>query len=540
MSTKGRTIGFMTYARSDIRERDARARVGDFEEIYEADPEHELREQAARCMDCGVPFCQSDHGCPIDNRIPEWNELVHLEDWREAYEQLARTNNFPEWTGRICPAPCESACVLGIGDSPVAIKRIERAIVDRAFREGWIQPTVPSVRTGRRVAIVGSGPAGLAAADELNRAGHAVTVFERDAVAGGLLVYGVPNPKLEKRLVKRRVDLLAAGGIEFRTGVEVGRDVEIEALDRDFDGLLLACGALRPRDLSLPGRELRGVHHAMEYLHETASRRLGPERPNDAAGSKDAAGSRVAAGSKDTAGSSDAAGSRDAAGTSEAAVAGGAARSGHAAAPAPAIDCRDKDVVVIGGGDTGADCIATALRHGCRSLVNVTRREQEPKARDAAHPWPGPPGTYRVDYAHAEGRAVLGDDPREYEVLPVGFVGGADGAVRAVRIERLRWERDASGTSVARRTGRIEELAADVVLLAVGFEGHDAPAVVDGLGLRKSESLVPAPEGGYATERRGVFVAGDMRRGASLVVWAIAEGRGAAAEMDAFLARPTP
>jgi NAD(P)H-dependent glutamate synthase small subunit len=314
--------GFLDHPRKGIPERDARERVGDYREIYREEAEAELRDQGARCMDCGVPFCQADPGCPIDNLIPEWNDLVFRGRWREAYERLSRTNNFPEWTGRICPAPCEDACVLGIIEPPVTIKRIERAIIDRAFEEGWVVPMTPLRRTGKRVAIVGSGPGGLTAADQLNRAGHSVTVFERDDRIGGLLMYGVPNPKLEKELVDRRVELLAVEGIEFRTNVNVGVDFPAIRLREEYDAILLACGALRHRDLGVPGRELQGVHFAMEYLSGVTKSLLD---------------------------------------------------SGFA--DGRFFDARDRDVIVIGGGDTGADCIATALRQGCRSLLNITRRE---------------------------------------------------------------------------------------------------------------------------------------------------------------------
>lgn len=474
--------GFLEHEREGMPERPPRTRLNDFFEIYAPDDEPGLRRQGTRCMDCGVPFCQSEPGCPIDNRIPEWNHLVSQGRWREAYERLARTNNFPEWTGRICPAPCEDACVLGITDPPVTIKRIERAIIDRAFEEGWVEPTRPERRTGKRVAVVGSGPAGLTAADQLNRAGHSVTVLERWDRIGGLLMYGVPNPKLDKELVERRVRTLEAGGIEFRTGVEVGVDVDARTLREEYDAVLLACGALRHRDLPLPGRELPGVHFAMEYLHGVTKSLLDS-------------------------------GFRDGC----------------------FIDARGKDVVVIGGGDTGADCIATALRQGCRSLHNITRREREPDERDSLHPWPGPPGTWFMDYAHVEGAALNGEDPRRYQVLPLEFVGNASDGVRGVRVERLRWRRQEDGARRMERTGEVDLLPADLVFLSVGFVAHDAPALVEQLGVPEEDGLVPAPWSRFTTGAEGVFVAGDMRRGASLIVWAMAEGRGAAREIDRYL-----
>ncbi|HWV58058.1 MAG TPA: glutamate synthase subunit beta [Longimicrobiales bacterium] len=478
----GKRTGFMEYRRVTTPERPSARRLEDFYEIYLAAEEGELKRQGARCMDCGVPFCQADPGCPIDNLIPEWNDLVYRGQWREAYERLIATNNFPEWTGRICPAPCEDACVLGITDQPVAIKSIERAIIDHAYAQGWVQPRPPAVRTGRKVAIIGSGPAGLAAADQLNKAGHHVTVFERDDRIGGLLMYGVPNMKLDKANVQRRVDLLAAEGVEFVTNANVGVNVDAGALRREYDAILLACGALRPRDLPLPGRELRGIHFAMEYLTGVTKSLLDSNF-----------------------------------------------------ADGKFIDARDKHVIVIGGGDTGADCIGTALRQRCASLLNITRREREPDARDENHPWPGPTGTYLLDYAHKEGQAVLGRDPREYGVLPLEYVGDGEGNLRAVRIERLEWTRGESGRPEMRRTGIVEDLPADLVFLAIGFTGHDAPELTYQLGVTNGGGVISSEYGRFTTNVEGVFVAGDMRRGASLIVWAIAEGRGAAREIDRFL-----
>ena len=473
--------GFLDYERKGIPERSLKERVSDFHAIYSEESEKELREQGARCMDCGVPFCQSDTGCPIDNLIPEWNELVFQGRWREAYERLARTNNFPEWTGLICPAPCEDACVLGITSPPVTIKRIELAIIERAFAEGWVMPQPPKARTGKRIAVVGSGPGGLAAADQLNRAGHSVTVFERDDRIGGLLMYGVPNPKLEKSLVQRRVDLLVAEGVEFRTSVNVGVDLDASKLRDEHDAVLLACGALAGRDLDISGRDLAGVHLAMEYLHGVTK-------------------SLLDSGFED----------------------------------GRFIDARGKHVIVIGGGDTGADCIATALRQECASLLNITRRDQEPDNRDALHPWPGPPGKYFLDYSHKEGKEVFGRDPREYGVLPLEFVG-SEGSVTGVKIERLSWQSTNGGEARMTRTGDVAVLPADLVFLSIGFVGHDAPEAVTQLGLRTERGVIPADWGSFATSDPKVFVAGDMRRGASLIVWAMAEGRGAAREIDRFL-----
>jgi glutamate synthase (NADPH) small chain len=478
----GEHTGFLDDRRVSTPERPPALRLNDFYEIYRSQDGDELQRQGGRCMDCGVPFCQADPGCPIDNLIPEWNDLVRRGRWREAYERLAETNNFPEFTGRVCPAPCEDACVLGIEDAPVAIKSIEQAIADRAFAEGWVRPRPPRIRTGRAVAVIGSGPAGLAAADQLNRAGHHVTVFERDDRIGGLLTYGIPNMKLDKAIVQRRVDLLAAEGVTFVVNANIGVDIPTDRIARDHDAILLACGALRPRGLDLPGRHFAGIHPAMDYLRGATRDVLGP-------------------------------------------------RFGHGRA----IDARGRQVIVIGGGDTGADCIATALRQRCAGILNITRREREPDTRDAAHPWPGPAGTYVLDYAHMEGQAAIGRDPREYGVLPLEFVGDGGGHVRGVRVERLAWHEGPGGEPVAHPTGVVATLPADLVLLAIGFTAHDAPDVVAQLGVPTVQGRVPGEAEGFATGVPGVFVAGDMRRGASLIVWAIAEGRAAAAQMDRFL-----
>ncbi len=500
----GKPTGFQEYERNPMPARDPRVRITDFYEIYERHSDDVLKEQGARCMDCGVAFCQSDTGCPIDNLIPEWNDLVYQDRWREAYERLRQTNNFPEFTGRICPAPCESACVLSITDPAVTIKSIECAIIDRAFEEGWVTPRVPATRTGKTVAVVGSGPAGLAAADQMNQAGHLVTVFERDDRIGGLLMYGVPNMKLDKAIVQRRVDLLEREGVVFKPNHNIaGPDgpapsahgtagdatvIDAQTLTRDFDAVLLACGALNPRDLSeLPGRALHGIHPAMAYLHPATKSLLDSDF-----------------------------------------------------ADGQALNARDQHVIVIGGGDTGTDCIGTAIRQGCRSVTNITRREREPDERDADHPWPGPTGTFYVDYGHAEASAMFDRDPREYGILPKSFIGNDAGRVTAIEVETLDWSQDASGKWVSTPTGKVEKLPADLVFMAIGFTGHDTPDLVERLGLTTERGAVPATEaiasaGAYATQADNVFVAGDMRRGASLIVWAIAEGRGAARAIDLHL-----
>jgi glutamate synthase (NADPH) small chain len=479
----GKPTGFMEFQREKVPYRDARQRVHDFDEFLIEVPEEHLKTQGARCMDCGVPFCMSDPGCPVDNLIPEWNDLIYHGRWREALDRLHLTNNFPEFTGRTCPAPCEDACVLGIIEPAVTIKDIENAIIDRGFAEGWVTPQIPAQRTGKRVAVIGSGPAGLAAAEQLNKVGHNVTVYERDDRLGGLLMYGIPNMKLDKQVVERRLDLMHRAGIEFVANAHVGVNVDAIRLREEFDALLLAVGATRPRDLVIPGRELDGVMFAMDFLTPN-TRSLLDSNLTD--------GNHVSA--------------------------------------------RDKNVIVIGGGDTGTDCIGTSLRHGCKSLINITRRLKEPEERDAEHPWPGPPGTFYVDYGHAEAAAVFGADPREYCVLPVAFIGDEQGRVRALRAARLDWYRDEGGKLRSRMVeGSERDLPADLVLLAIGFEGPEA-TLAEQFGLELDRyTNIKAEHGSFATNVSGIYSAGDCRRGQSLVVWGINEGRGAAREIDRFL-----
>ena len=390
--------GFMTFAREAPGERPIAERVGDWQPIHLHLPDDRLQTQAARCMDCGIPFCHKGQtlagmttGCPINNLIPEWNDLIYRGLWRQAYDRLAKTNNFPEFTGLVCPAPCEAACTLGISDPPVTIKSIEYAIIDRAFDEGWVRPAAPARRTGKRVAVIGSGPAGLACADQLNTVGHEVTVFERADRVGGLLMYGIPNMKLDKALVERRVDVLRAGGVRFVTGVSVGEDVTADALRRDFDAVVLCTGATRPRDLNVPGRELGGVHFAMDFLRGNTRHLLDAGPANG-----------------------------------------------------PCLSAAGRDVIVIGGGDTGTDCVATALRHGCRSLVQFEIMPQPPEQRAADNPWPQWPRVYKLDYGQAEAAAVFGDDPRAYSVQTTELLGDANGCLRGVR--RWTWPGSAAAT----------------------------------------------------------------------------------------------
>ena len=478
----GHPTGFKEHSRKAVPYREPLVRIGDFGEIFTDPDEKHLRTQGARCMDCGVPFCQSSSGCPIDNLIPEWNDLVYQGRWREAIDRLHKTNNFPEFTGRVCPAPCEGACVLGITDPPVTIKNIENAIVDRAFAEGWIQPQPPQSRTGKSVAIVGSGPAGLAAAAQLNKVGHTVTVYERADRIGGLLMYGIPNMKLDKGVVERRLKLLEAEGVRFVTNADVGRNVDPKKLLDDHDALLLATGATKPRDLVIPGRGLNGVHFAMDYLTLATKSLLDSEH-----------------------------------------------RDGHYTS------ADGKDVIVIGGGDTGTDCIGTSVRFGCKSLVNFELLPKPPATRADDNPWPQWPKIFRVDYGHAEIEAKFGKDPREFCILTKEFVGDAAGNVTGLVTVAVEWKKVDGQMKLVEVPGSERNWKCDLVLLAMGFLGPEH-YVSQLLGIELDpRTNYKAVHGKYETNLPKVFAAGDCRRGQSLVVWAINEGRGAARAIDAYL-----
>ncbi|XP_002513554.2 glutamate synthase 1 [NADH], chloroplastic isoform X1 [Ricinus communis] len=482
--------GFIAYEREGVQYRDPNVRMNDWNEVMqESEPGPLLKTQSARCMDCGTPFChQENSGCPLGNKIPEFNELVYQNRWREALDRLLETNNFPEFTGRVCPAPCEGSCVLGIIENPVSIKSIECSIIDKAFEEGWMVPRPPLKRTGKKVAIVGSGPAGLAAADQLNRMGHLVTVYERADRIGGLMMYGVPNMKADKvDIVQRRVNLMAEEGINFVVSANVGIDplYSFERLHEENDAIVLAVGATKPRDLPVPGRELSGVHFAMEFLH---------------ANTKSLLDSNLEDGNY--------------------------------------ISAKWKKVVVIGGGDTGTDCIGTSIRHGCSSIVNLELLPEPPRSRAPGNPWPQWPRTFRVDYGHQEAAAKFGKDPRSYEVLTKRFIGDENGDVKGLEVVCVRWEKDASGKFQFKEVEGSEEIIeADLVLLAMGFLGPEAN-VADKLGLeRDNRSNFKADYGRFSTSVEGVFAAGDCRRGQSLVVWAISEGRQTASQVDKYLMR---
>ena len=486
----GKPTGFIEYLRELPVDRAPLARIGDWKEFHQHLEEKRLRQQGARCMDCGVPFCHTGKlvsgmatGCPINNVIPEWNDLVYRGLWREALDRLHMTNNFPEFTGRVCPAPCEGSCVLGINDPPVTIKNIEAEIIDRGWDEGWVLPEPPKTRTGKSVAVIGSGPAGLAAAAQLNRAGHSVTVLEREDRPGGLLTYGIPNMKLDKReVVERRIALMEQEGIKFVCNAHVGENVEPQLLLRDFDAMVICTGATRPRDLAVPGRELAGVHYAMEYLTASTKSLLG---------------------------------------------------AGPDASP---IHARGKDVIVIGGGDTGTDCVGTALRQGCRSVTQLEIMARPPLERAADNPWPEWPKVYKLDYGQEEAAAKFGEDPRTYLTTVKRLEGDAEGRLAGVVTVQVRWERNAQGQFVpAEVPGTERTHPAQLALIAMGFLGPEQGLLKDLALDCDARSNVKAEHGRYATSLKGVFAAGDCRRGQSLVVWAIQEGRGAARECDRYL-----
>lgn len=475
----GKPTGFKEFERRTEPYRAPAERLLDYKEIYSEHDEQHLKTQGARCMDCGIPFCQSDNGCPVYNLIPEWNDLVYKGRWREALDRLHKTNNFPEFTGRVCPAPCEGSCVLGITDPAVTIKNIENAIIDKGFEMGWVTPEPPKFRSGRKVAVVGSGPAGLAAAAQLNQAGHEVTVYEREDHIGGLLTYGIPNMKLEKDVVDRRVNLLKEEGITFVTNADIGgkgeNGIDVTELLDGVDALCLATGATTPRDLPIEGREGDGVHFAMEFLTENTRSLLASDLED-----------------------------------------------GHY------ISAKDKNVIVIGGGDTGTDCIATSLRHGCRSLVNFEIMPKPPINRPDDNPWPLWPKIYRVDYGHEEAAEKFGRDPREYCISGKQFVRDDNGRLLGINTVEV-------GPGFTEKPGTEKFWEADLILLSMGFLGPEH-YISEALGLELDQrSNYKAGYGEFLTSHPKVFAAGDCRRGQSLVVWAINEGRGVAERIDEFL-----
>jgi glutamate synthase (NADPH/NADH) small chain len=470
----GKATGFIELRRQKQPYRPVAERLLDWREVYLPYPDADLRGQASRCMDCGIPFCHQ--GCPLGNLIPDWNDFVYRDRWEAASERLHATNNFPEWTGRLCPAPCEGSCVLGINDSPVTIKAVEATIAERAFDEGWLVARPPAVRTGKRVAVVGSGPAGLAVADQLNRAGHWVTVFERADRIGGLLRYGIPEFKLEKKFLERRLTLLSEEGVMFRTSSNIGVNVPVSELREGFEAIVLAGGSTTPRDLNVPGRELTGIHFAMEYLTLSNKRCEGDSIPS-----------------------------------------------------ADFISAEGKDVVIIGGGDTGADCLGTVHRQGARSVRQLELLSRPPDSRAEANPWPLWPNIFRVSSAHEEG------GERMYSISTDQFTGDAAGHVKKLHGKQVETVVSGGRMNFAPVPGSEFELNADLVLLAMGFVGPERHGLLDELGVKLTERGTVARDEHWMTSVPGVFTAGDMQRGQSLIVWAIAEGRSCARGVDQYL-----
>ena len=475
----GKATGFLELDRQVESYREVDIRINDYDEIFSGTHNlDQLQEQGSRCMDCGVPFCQSSTGCPIDNLIPEWNDLVYNNEWQEALERLEKTNNFPEFTGRVCPAPCEGSCVLGLNNPAVTIKNIELAIVDKGFEEGWIKPKLIESRTDKKVAVVGSGPAGLAAADELNQMGHSVMVYERSDRIGGLLMYGIPNMKLGKEVVDRRVDLLIQEGVEFMTNTDVGKDISTDELQNNFDAVVFTTGATKARDLPAENRNAKGIYPAMDYLTSNTKSLLD-----------------------------------------------------NGIADESQLSAKGKNVIVIGGGDTGTDCIGTSIRQGAKSIINFELMSQPPEHRSDTNPWPEWPVIFRVDYGHEESNKVFGNDPRRYQLLTKAFLKDSNGDVKGIKTINVDFV-DGKLTEI---DGTEKTWDAELVLLSMGFLSpehylsDDANIELDERGNYQSK------HGEFNTSRKGVFSAGDCRRGQSLVVWAINEGRGVANSVNSFL-----
>ncbi|MBT2667455.1 glutamate synthase small subunit [Bacillus sp. ISL-4] len=485
----GKATGFMDYPREKPKERNPLTRLSDWREYTAPFSDEKLSTQGARCMDCATPFCHMGMelnrvttGCPIHNLIPEWNDLVYRGRWKEALDRLSKTNNFPEFTGRVCPAPCEGSCTVAINDPAVTIKNIERTIIDKGFENGWITPRIPESRTGKKIAIIGSGPAGLASADQLNQAGHSVTVYERSDRAGGLLTYGIPNMKLEKDVVARRIKLLTQEGIDFITNTEVGKDITAEELQDQYDAVILCTGAQKQRDLVIEGREASGIHLAMDYL-TTSTKSLLDSNFEDG----------------------------------------------------KFIDTKGKDVIVIGGGDTGADCVATALRQECKSVVQFGKHPILPTARTSDNMWPAYPNVFSLDYAYEEAEAKFGADPRQYSIQTKKIVADENGNVKelhTISMEKIKGE---DGMYIFREVPGTEKVwPAQFVFIAIGFEGTEMPLLTQ-FGVETLNQKIDAVYGEYKTNVEGVFAAGDARRGQSLIVWAINEGREVAREVDRYL-----
>ncbi len=471
----GKITGFIEKHREIPEDRPAWERIKDWKDVHTRFPEEALKDQASRCMDCGIPFCHK--GCPLGNIIPEWNDLLYRNHWKEALEMLLSTNNFPEFTGRICPAPCEESCVLNINDKPVTIERIEQGLIEHGYENGWMSPKPPSKRTGKKVAVIGSGPSGLACADQLNRAGHSVTVFERNDRVGGLLMYGIPDFKLEKNVVIRRINLMKAEGIEFKTNANVGVNVSAKEIQKNFDAVVLSGGATQPRDLPVPGRDLKGIHFAMEFLPLQNKKNQGDNIPEQ-----------------------------------------------------NFISANGKNVIVLGGGDTGSDCHGTSLRHGAKSVNSFELLSKPPESRGFGNPWPDWPRTIRTSSSHEEGGS------RDWGISTKSF-SGENGVVKKIHMVRVKWEGGTNGAppKMAEIPGSEFEMPADLVLLALGFLGPETNALLKELGVTLTPRTNVQVDKDYMTNVPGIFSCGDMRRGQSLVVWAIWEGRECARGVDQHL-----
>lgn len=484
----GKATGFMEFTREKPKERKPLTRLNDWNEYSTTFTDDVLSRQGARCMDCATPFChigveinRVTTGCPINNLIPEWNDLVYRGKWKEALDRLLKTNNFPEFTGRVCPAPCEGSCTLSIHDPAVTIKSIEKTIIEKGFENGWISPRIPANRTGKKIAIIGSGPAGLASADQLNQAGHTVTVYERSDRAGGLLTYGIPNMKLEKGIVERRITLLKQEGIDFITNTEVGKDITAEELRKQYDAVILCTGAQKQRDLVIEGREANGVHFAMDYLTTTTKSLLDSNFEDG-----------------------------------------------------QFLDTKGKDVIVIGGGDTGADCVATATRQGCKSIVQFGKHPKLPQSRPSDNMWPAYPEVFTLEYAYEEAQVQFGDDPREYSIQTKKIVTDANGNVKELHTIQMNKLKDENGAYYFKEIPGTEKVwPAQFVFIAIGFEGTEQPLLTQ-FGVEENEQKI-STSSDYRTNIEGVFAAGDSRRGQSLIVWAINEGREVAREVDCYL-----
>lgn len=487
----GKPTGFMEYKREVSTAEAPKERIKHFNEFHEHMPKEKQQLQGARCMECGVPFCQSGmmicgmaSGCPLHNLIPEWNDLVYNGNWQQAYNRLKKTNSFPEFTSRVCPALCEAACTCGLNGDPVSTKENEYAIIENAYEQGYADANPPKVRTGKKVAVIGSGPSGLATADQLNKRGHSVTVFERSDRIGGLLMYGIPNMKLEKHIIDRKVNIMKEEGVTFVTGTDVGKDIKVDKLLHEFDRVVLACGASNPRDINAPGRDAKGIYFAVDFLKANTKSLLDSNFEDK-----------------------------------------------------KYVDTKNKNVVIIGGGDTGNDCLGTSIRHGAKSVTLLEMMPKAPDKRAENNPWPEWPKVCKTDYGHEEAIAVYGHDPRMYETTVKEFIKDKSGALKGVKVVKLKWEKDAATgrMKMSEIEGSEKVLDAEVVLIAAGFLGSQK-YVADAFGVELNERTnVKTAPGAYQTSVENVFVAGDMHRGQSLVVWAIREGREAARAVDESL-----